>query len=129
MDYKEIFFSVCEIAQRLPSKADWDANIDVKYGGTTYNTVVNKYIKEADIYIAERITLDLSKFNQLKLMVEAYDLISGDREMYMVKCFHSLFIKDLLTIYPEIENENLVLFYRLDENIYPLVVSKKEIIE
>ncbi len=123
--YKQIYFSVCEIANRLPKELDWDANIDITYQCTRYNTVTQKYITENKLYIVDRITFDLSNFDHLKYMMMAYETLHEDKEKYLVQCIHSIFAKELLKIFPDYVENGIVLFYKFNDNIYPFAVDKK----
>lgn len=106
--YKQIYLSVCEIANRLPEQLDWDANIDITYQRTRYNTVTQKYIQEEkNMYIVDRITFDLSNFDHLKYMMMAYESLHEDKEKYLVQCIHSIFAKELLKIFPDYTKEGI----------------------
>jgi len=128
--YKTIYLSVCEIANRLPVELEWDADIDITYANTRYNTVTNRYVQlEGNMYVAQMIRFDLSRFDHLKYMMMAYRTLEEDKEKYLVQCIHSIFAEQLLKIFPNVQNEEVVLFYKFYDNIYPFLVSEKNIIK
>jgi len=129
IDYNKIFLSICEIANRVPKKLDWDADIEITYKNVKYSTFSNLYLKDKILYIVDRITIDLTNFEYLKYMMIAYQTDVSDKEHYLVKCIHSIFILELLKIFPEFQDFDIVLFYRVYEKVYPFLIKREEIIE
>jgi len=130
MDYKVIFWSICEIADRLKEKMDWpDCRIKITYNDKNFYLEPKKYIDVPVIDNNNCLIIDLTDFEHLKTIIGDYDEIILDKEMYLVKCIHSLFVYELRNIYPVLMKEQIVIFYKIHDVYYPLLINEKNILK
>lgn len=113
MDYKMLFFSICQSVYELSD--DDSKYITVSYLENYYIGEENKYTKisSSGRQIFDRI--------QINILFDG----SGDEKKF-INMFHDTFSSSLLSIFPEISEHTAVLFYKIGENIYPLLLRYKK---